>query len=113
MAGKSPRRISNGRENEVRLMIKEEFNKQENPNFENNNELLETVKLANEREYLILDRIMYDGSFYVLLVSDDDENETFIQKEVMKDNQLSFQPLETETEFQEVLKRFSQKDISP
>jgi len=91
-----------------------EYAKQENPNFsKSNNELIETVKLEDEREYLILDRITYNKCFYVLLVSDDDENKTFIQKEVMADNQLTFQPVDSDEEFREVLKRFSYKDISP
>ena len=94
---------------------KDEYAKQEDTKLakSDNNDLLETVKLDNEREYLILDRVMYDGRFYVLLVSDDDENETFIQKEVMYNNQLTFQPLTSDEEFDEVLRRFAQKDISP
>ncbi len=77
-------------------------------------DLQEEIVLSNNKSYYILDRITYNKEFYLLLVcAEDDDHGTLIQKEVLENNQLKLKPLTSEEEFREVLKRFSEKSISP
>ena len=79
-----------------------------------NNDLQEALVLENGKEYLILDRIMYQQNFYLLLVcSAENDDDTLIQKEVLENNELKLKPIESEEEFNAVLQRFSIKNVSP
>lgn len=78
-----------------------------------NNDLQETIILDNNNEYLILDRIMYNKYFYILLINASDENDILVQKEVLIENEIRLSPLTDENEFNEVMKRFASKTIKP
>ncbi len=81
---------------------------------EQSHDILEEIELQNGEHYLIIDRIVFNKISYVLLVNAaDNKYDTFLQKEVVVDNQLHLQPIETEEELNEVMVRFAQKDISP
>ncbi len=79
-----------------------------------NNELQEIVTLDNGKEYIVMERIAYNGVFYVMLVcADDHDDEMIIQKEVMGDSEFVLKPIESKEEFDMVIGKFAMRNIRP
>ncbi len=79
-----------------------------------NNELQEIVTLENGKEYIVMERIAYNSSFYVMLVcADEHDDEIIIQKEVMEDAEFVLKPIESKEEFDNIIGKFAMRNIRP
>lgn len=64
------------------------------------------VKLENDKEYVIMDIIINDIGKYLILVQEDNEYDIQVRKIVKIDNQECLTKLDTEEEFDNVIKEF-------
>lgn len=72
-------------------------------------DLKEIIELENEKEYYVLNRIVFEKEFYVLLSNKEDNNDILIQKEVLQEGSLKLIGIDSEELFKQLLPKFSKQ----
>ena len=70
---------------------------------------IDVVTLENNEEYLIVETIINNNNRYVFLANEKNNKDIAIRKVITKDNQEYLTKLDSEEEFEEVLKLFNNK----
>lgn len=68
------------------------------------------VTIINGKKYAEIDRITINKSTYIFLSNVDKENDYALRKLSLVDGELYYNPLDTNEEFDEVLKEFIKKN---
>lgn len=71
---------------------------------------MESVTLENGNEYVIIDEIVHNGNHYVYLTNINNKEDICIRKSVQKDDGEYFEGLKDESELQNALILFANKN---